>query len=75
VLHEPTTAVDAVTEARIAEGVAALRTGRTTLLVTTSPALLAHADRVVLLDGGQVAISGKHVELLAHPAYRSAVST
>jgi putative ABC transport system ATP-binding protein len=75
VLHEPTTAVDAVTEARIAEGVAALRTGRTTLLVTTSPALLAHADRVVLLDGGQVAVSGKHVELLAHPAYRSAVST
>jgi putative ABC transport system ATP-binding protein len=52
VLHEPTTAVDAVTEARIAGLLRAVRVGRTTVLVTTSPALLAAADRVVmLLDG------------------------
>ncbi|MDN5861342.1 MAG: ABC transporter ATP-binding protein/permease [Pseudonocardia sp.] len=49
VLHEPTTAVDAVTEAEIAEGLRALRRGRTTLLLTTSPALLAVADRVTTL--------------------------
>ncbi|MGW6903622.1 ABC transporter ATP-binding protein [Streptomyces sp. NPDC054940] len=74
VLHEPTTAVDAVTEARIAVGIRDLRAGRTTVVVTTSPALLAVTDRVVLLDGGAVAASGGH-ERLVHEcaAYRTAV--
>ncbi|TDE94773.1 ABC transporter ATP-binding protein [Occultella glacieicola] len=47
VLHEPTTAVDSVTEALIAERLPRLRAGRTTLLLTTSPALLAACDRVI----------------------------
>ncbi|WP_420111134.1 ABC transporter transmembrane domain-containing protein [Pseudactinotalea sp.] len=47
VLHEPTTAVDSVTEALIAERLPALRAGRTTVLLTTSPALLAACDRVL----------------------------
>jgi ABC-type multidrug transport system fused ATPase/permease subunit len=46
-LHDPTTAVDSVTEARIAAGLRALRRGRSTLLLTTSPALLGICDRVV----------------------------
>ena len=49
VLHEPTTAVDAVTEARIAAGVRELRAGRTTLVIASSPALLAVCDRVLVL--------------------------
>lgn len=53
VLHEPTTAVDSVTEATIAERLPRLRRGRTTLLITTSPALLAACDRVVQADGRQ----------------------
>ncbi len=52
VVHDPTTAVDTVTEARIAARLRELRRGRTTLLVTTSPALLAGTDVVVVLDGG-----------------------
>ncbi|GAB2604626.1 ABC transporter transmembrane domain-containing protein [Pseudactinotalea suaedae] len=47
VLHEPTTAVDSVTEAVIAERMPRLRSGRTTILLTTSPALLAVCDRVI----------------------------
>jgi ABC-type multidrug transport system fused ATPase/permease subunit len=47
VLHEPTTAVDSVTEAVIAERLPRLRSGRTTILLTTSPALLAVCDRVI----------------------------
>jgi putative ABC transport system ATP-binding protein len=73
VLHDPTTAVDTVTEARIAAGLAELRRGRTTILVTTSPALLAATDRVVLLDDGRIAGEGRHTELAGRPDYRAAV--
>ncbi|MFE0778776.1 ABC transporter ATP-binding protein [Streptomyces sp. NPDC058861] len=74
VVHDPTTAVDTVTEARIAARLRELRRGRTTLLVTTSPALLAGTDVVVMLDGGTVAAEGSHPELVAsHETYRSAV--
>ncbi|BBG03314.1 MULTISPECIES: ABC transporter ATP-binding protein [Pseudonocardia] len=47
VLHEPTTAVDSVTGAAIADRLRRVRAGRSTLLVTTSPVLLARCDRVV----------------------------
>ncbi|MGW6917358.1 ABC transporter ATP-binding protein [Kitasatospora sp. NPDC054939] len=74
VLHDPTTAVDTVTESVIAARLKEVRRGRTTVLVTTSPALLAVTDRVVVLDGGSVAATGRHADLAAaDPAYRSAV--
>jgi putative ABC transport system ATP-binding protein len=74
VLHDPTTAVDAVTDARIAAGVRELRAGRTTILVTTSPALLAVSDRVAVLDGGRVRTEGTHAELVDRdPGYRARV--
>lgn len=47
VLQDPTTAVDAVTEAAIADRLRRLRAGRRTVVVTRSPALLQVADRVV----------------------------
>ena len=53
VLHEPTTAVDSVTEALIAERLPRLRAGRTTVLLTTSPALLAACDRVVAVEAAR----------------------
>ncbi len=75
VLVEPTSAVDAHTEARIAERVAALRAGRTTVVCTVSPLWLHHADRVVLLDGDGVAAEGRHDDLLTtDPAYRAVVA-
>ncbi|MGH3787103.1 MAG: ABC transporter transmembrane domain-containing protein [Pseudonocardiaceae bacterium] len=74
VLHDPTTAVDAATEARIASRLRAVRADRTTVLVTSSPALLAAADRVVMLLDGTVAGQGTHAELAgSSPAYREAV--
>ncbi|MBW0114601.1 ABC transporter ATP-binding protein [Pseudonocardia abyssalis] len=73
VLHDPTTAVDAATEHRIADGLAALRTGRTTLLLTSSPALLARCRRVLLVEEGAVVASGTHAELAEDPRYRAAV--
>lgn len=75
VLVEPTSAVDAHTEARIAERVTAQRHGRTTVVCTVSPLWLHHADRVVLLQDGQVVADGVHADLLASdPVYRGVVA-
>jgi ABC-type multidrug transport system fused ATPase/permease subunit len=72
---EPTSALDAHTEAAVAAGLRAARHGRTTLVTTTSPLLLAHADTVCLLVGGQVVATGTHDELLAtEPRYRAVVA-
>ncbi|MGW6460783.1 ABC transporter ATP-binding protein [Streptomyces sp. NPDC055078] len=74
VVHDPATAVDAVTEARIAAGIRAVRRHRTTILVTTSPALLAVTDRVVLIEGGRVAGTAPHADLVRdRVTYRTAV--
>ncbi|MFH5227257.1 ATP-binding cassette domain-containing protein [Antrihabitans spumae] len=82
VLHEPTTAVDAVTEHAVAEGISSLRhragdgkgCGFTTILVTSSPALLAVTDRVVVLDSDGVVAEGTHADLArSDERYRRAV--
>ncbi|KKD08122.1 ABC transporter ATP-binding protein [Streptomyces sp. WM6386] len=65
VLHDPTTAVDAVTEQLIARNVARLRRGRTTVVITSSPALLDAADRVLVLDEGVIGAEDTHRNLLA----------
>jgi ABC-type multidrug transport system fused ATPase/permease subunit len=74
VLVEPTSAVDAHTEARIAERVTHLRAGRTTVVCTVSPLWLHHADRVVLLAEDRVVADGRHDELLVDDAYRAVVA-
>ena len=49
VLHDPTTAIDSVTEAQIASCLREARRSSITILITRSPALLATTDRVVTL--------------------------
>jgi ABC-type bacteriocin/lantibiotic exporter with double-glycine peptidase domain len=74
VLVEPTSAVDAHTEARIAERVAETRRGRTTVVTTVSPLWLHHADHVVLLHDGTVVAEGRHADLLEVDDYRRVVA-
>jgi ABC-type multidrug transport system fused ATPase/permease subunit len=72
---EPTSAVDAHTEAAIADRLVAARAGRGTLLATTSPVLLDRADVVHYLVDGKVAATGTHRTLLAgEPGYRALVT-
>lgn len=72
---EPTSAVDAHTEATIAARLRAARSGRTTLVATTSPVVLDRADVVHYLVDGRVLDTGTHRELLERqPGYRRLVS-
>jgi ABC-type multidrug transport system fused ATPase/permease subunit len=73
VLVEPTSAVDAHTEAQIAQRLVEHRSGRTTVLTTASPLLLGQADEVILIEDGLATARGTHRELLEHPAYRHVV--
>jgi ATP-binding cassette, subfamily B, bacterial len=58
VLDEPTTGLDAESEAHVMDGLGALMRGRTTIIITHSRRLAATADRVVVVEAGQVARDG-----------------
>ena len=76
VLIEPTSAVDAHTEARIAEALRRMRgtTGNTTVVVTSSPLLLGAMDTVAFLKDGKLQAQGTHRHLLdTVPEYRKVV--
>ncbi|MFY1576258.1 ABC transporter transmembrane domain-containing protein [Verrucosispora sp. WMMD703] len=75
VFRDPTTAIDAVTEHAIADGIRAYRAAddRATVLVTTSAPLLDRCDRVVFLHAGRVAAVGRHRDLLADSSYAEVV--
>ena len=74
ILVEPTSAVDAHTEARIADRLAGARTGRTTVICTSSPLVLDRADRVLFVENGRVVAAGTHHGLLAaEPRYARTV--
>jgi ABC-type multidrug transport system fused ATPase/permease subunit len=75
VLVEPTSAVDAHTEARIAARLRGHRAGRTTVVVSSSPLVLDTVDEVAFLRDGLVVATGTHAELLATRAdYRAVVT-
>ncbi|MFF5690049.1 ABC transporter transmembrane domain-containing protein [Streptomyces albidoflavus] len=75
VLDEPTSAVDAHTESRIAGRLRTARAGRTTVVLTSSPLLLDSAERVVLIDGDAAVAVGTHQELLhGDTRYRAVVT-
>lgn len=72
VLDDPLSSVDVHTEREIEEALASVLGGVTALLVAHRPSTLALADRVALLDGGRIADTGTHSELMARsPEYRS----
>lgn len=64
VLDEPTSAVDAKTEADIMEALEKLMQGRTTLVIAHRLSTIRRAHRIVVLQEGSVAEGGTHQELL-----------
>jgi ATP-binding cassette subfamily B protein len=64
VLDEATSALDAESEHLVQEALERLMQGRTTLIIAHRLSTVRAADRVVVLDGGKVAESGTHDDLI-----------
>jgi len=64
-LDEATSNLDLVTEARVNAAMAEVSRGRTTILIAHRLQTARHADRIVVLDSGQIAETGTHETLVA----------
>ena len=64
VLDEALSAVDAENESVIQDALERLMAGRTTLILAHRLSSVIGADRILVLDGGQVVESGRHAELM-----------
>ena len=64
ILDEATSALDSRTEADILATLEAIEAGRTTIVIAHRLSTVVHADRIVVLEAGQVVESGTHAELL-----------
>ncbi|WP_169512997.1 ABC transporter transmembrane domain-containing protein [Actinopolymorpha alba] len=72
---DPLSAVDAITEAQVAQRVRESRRGSTSVIATTSIAVLGLADIVHFVEGSRVVASGSHVDLMRQESrYRRLVS-
>jgi len=64
ILDEATAAVDNETEAAIQRSLDAITAGRTTLVIAHRLSTVRHADRIVVIDRGQIVESGRHDQLI-----------
>jgi len=66
VLDEATSALDTESERLVQQALNNLMRGRTTLVIAHRLSTIRSADKIVVLDKGQIVESGTHEELLAH---------
>lgn len=74
IFDEPTSAMDQHSEAQLIERLRGEIAGRTFLLITHRPALLRLVERIVLIDGGRVALDGPRDQVLAQIGRQGAAS-
>jgi ATP-binding cassette, subfamily B, bacterial len=64
ICDEPTSALDPLAEEAVYERIRTLSTGRTVILITHRLGSTRTADRIIVLDGGEIAEEGTHESLL-----------
>ena len=64
-LDEATSNLDLATEARVNHAMGVVAHGRTTIIIAHRLQTAARADRIFVVDGGQVVETGSHSELLS----------
>ncbi|TNJ39843.1 thiol reductant ABC exporter subunit CydD [Chlorobaculum thiosulfatiphilum] len=73
-LDEPTSHTDPILEAQLRKAMEVLMRGRTVVMIAHRLETIRNADRIVVLDGGRIAQSGTHGELMADAGfYRQAI--
>jgi ATP-binding cassette, subfamily B, bacterial MsbA len=65
ILDEATSALDTESERQVQAALDALMRGRTTIVIAHRLSTVERADRIVVLERGRIAESGRHAELLA----------
>lgn len=65
-LDEATSALDAQSEAKVQKALDRAMSGRTTLVIAHRLATIINADRIIVMDQGQVIDQGTHQQLLAN---------
>jgi subfamily B ATP-binding cassette protein MsbA len=65
ILDEATSALDTESERQVQAALDALMRGRTTIVIAHRLSTIERADRIVVLERGRIAESGRHAELLA----------
>ncbi len=65
ILDEATSALDSITEEEIRKSFSELSVGRTTIMIAHRLATIKDADRIVLIEDGQILEEGTHQELIA----------
>ncbi|MBI1804421.1 MAG: ABC transporter ATP-binding protein [Ignavibacteriae bacterium] len=67
ILDEATSALDTESEILVQEAIDHLMAGRTSIVIAHRLSTVQHADRIVVLNDGQIVEVGKHAELIANP--------
>ncbi|MBS1707682.1 MAG: ABC transporter ATP-binding protein [Armatimonadetes bacterium] len=67
ILDDVTSALDGETEARVQEALRRVMKGRTTFIIAHRLASVVDADRIIVVEEGQIVDIGPHSELVARP--------